>query len=420
MKIRIPPEFPERIRTILTAEPWLASNEPFGFDRQGLEEVASYLSSPDSQDADLGTLPLWHYLTNIYDEQGIKDQICQAILTNHPGHFRLIATLIPDLSDDMLNTVVEHFLNHPDLWTNRFLYVIENIADWGTRVLHPHLVALHDVLREVNRYYNDEYEFGDVEAALGGAPDEWVERYERSRNIRYLGRIRTPSAREALLRLLGRPDAVPRDQQWLIDWVPVYNGMLLDEQGASLLVFPKAYRGIIAGAGYSPHQVGISINTFHCQRCHTSALLLLDLNVISLDLGHEIRGATHIPMLTCECSDTVQARVVDDRIELLGDRWQVRAAGPDRTHEQSLHLIPHRNQWGVDNVGPHANHQVGGFPAWEQSPEYPACPGCGKTMLFVAQIDSGDNMGHCFWGDGMCYVFWCNDCATATTLYQQG
>jgi hypothetical protein len=421
MKARISSDLPERIETILTTEPWQATDEPFGFDRQGLEEVAAFLTSGDSRGVDLGTLPLWHYLRRIYDGWGIKDRICQAILATHPNHFRLITTLVPDLSDEMLSIVVDHFLNNPDLWDRRLIWVIECIAGWAPRILHPHLGALRDVLREIHGpdEDDDEDEFEGLEAALGGAPDNWVKRYERSENLKYLGRIRTPPAREALLRLVGRIDTTSRYRQWIVDWLPAYNGLFLDEHGARLLLFPRTYRGVIARAGHSPHRVCISLRSFHCQRCGTPARLLLALDIAALDLGHEIRGASHIPMITCECSDLVQARVLNDRIELLGDHWQVTADEPVMANEQSLHLVPHRNQWGMDYSVPHAMHQVGGFPAWVQDPEYPTCAGCGKVMSFVAQVDSSDNMGHCFWGEGMCYVFWCDDCAIAATLYQQ-
>lgn len=421
MEARTPSELPERIKTILTTEPWQATDEPFGFDRQGFEEVANFLVSENSWGADLATLPLWHYLRKVYDDQGIKDRICQAILTNHPDHFRLIVTLVPDLSDEMLTTVVDHFLNNPALWNRRLIWVIECIASWAPQVLHPHLSALRDVLREIGGYEeeDDENEFEGLEAALGGAPDSWVERYERTGNLHYLGRIRTPSAREALLRLISRVDTNSRSRKWIVEWLPVYNGLFLDEHGARLLVFPRAYRGVIARAGFSLHRVGISLKSFRCQRCGAPALLLLDLDVAALDLGRELRGAKHIPLITCECSDLVQARVLNDRIELLGDHWQVTAQEPTTTDEQSLHLAPHRNQRGIDYSVPHAMHQVGGFPAWIQDPEYPTCAGCGKIMTFVAQVDSSDDMGHCFWGEGLCYGFWCSDCAIAATLYQQ-
>lgn len=110
-------------------------------------------------------------------------------------------------------------------------------------------------------------------------------------------------------------------------------------------------------------------------------------------------------MITCECCDLVQTRVLNDRIELLGDHWQVTAKEPVTSNEQSLHLVPHRNQWGMDYPVPQAMHQAGGFPAWVQNPEYPTCAGCGKLMSFIVQVDSSDDMGHCFWGE---------DCATVS------
>ena len=54
--------------------------------------------------------------------------------------------------------------------------------------------------------------------------------------------------------------------------------------------------------------------------------------------------------------------------------------------------------------------QLGGFPSWLQDPEYPKCPSCLKTMLFIAQICMDDYVDELF------YAFLCEDgCRTAVT-----
>ncbi|MFF2483785.1 DUF1963 domain-containing protein [Paenibacillus sp. NPDC058071] len=59
--------------------------------------------------------------------------------------------------------------------------------------------------------------------------------------------------------------------------------------------------------------------------------------------------------------------------------------------------------------------QIGGHPAWIQDAEYPACPCCSNTMMFIGQIDMGqaDN------SEGIYYTFLCNDCLIAAVNYQQ-
>ena len=57
--------------------------------------------------------------------------------------------------------------------------------------------------------------------------------------------------------------------------------------------------------------------------------------------------------------------------------------------------------------------QIGGLPNWfHEEAEYPICSGCGKTMMFVGQLDCLEisDCGATF------YAFLCPDCQiTATT-----
>ncbi len=59
--------------------------------------------------------------------------------------------------------------------------------------------------------------------------------------------------------------------------------------------------------------------------------------------------------------------------------------------------------------------QIGGMPTWVQSPAYPKCPGCSRTMEFLAQLNNGQFPRH----EGIYYAFWCPDCHTTATTYQQ-
>ena len=60
-------------------------------------------------------------------------------------------------------------------------------------------------------------------------------------------------------------------------------------------------------------------------------------------------------------------------------------------------------------------HRVGGAPTWIQNPGYPACPGCATTMSSAGQIAVAD-LWH---GEGICYLHWCDTCATSAVVYQQ-
>ena len=57
---------------------------------------------------------------------------------------------------------------------------------------------------------------------------------------------------------------------------------------------------------------------------------------------------------------------------------------------------------------------IGGCPGWEQSPEYPICPLCQQTMLFLGQFQP-----HVAALEGLIYAFVCLPCGKSTTMYQQ-
>ncbi|WP_068780917.1 hypothetical protein [Paenibacillus sp. GM2] len=67
--------------------------------------------------------------------------------------------------------------------------------------------------------------------------------------------------------------------------------------------------------------------------------------------------------------------------------------------------------WELDS-----HSKFGGYPGWVQDAEYPDCPCCGRSMLFIGQLDWSDLEDY---GEGIYYMFFCpKDRITATT-YQQ-
>lgn len=59
--------------------------------------------------------------------------------------------------------------------------------------------------------------------------------------------------------------------------------------------------------------------------------------------------------------------------------------------------------------------QIGGHPEWVQYPEYPCCPGCQQTMMFVGQLEPIDILADT---EGMIYAFLCAECGKTTTRFQ--
>lgn len=72
------------------------------------------------------------------------------------------------------------------------------------------------------------------------------------------------------------------------------------------------------------------------------------------------------------------------------------------------------NTWEAYNAArqvfapaPQVESRPGGWPDWSQGPEWPSCPGCGRRMRLIWQLDSEPDTG-LMWGDvGRVYIFAC-------------
>ncbi len=84
----------------------------------------------------------------------------------------------------------------------------------------------------------------------------------------------------------------------------------------------------------------------------------------------------------------------------------------------SANSLPQRQLvLGVARRTPYISHgsHLGGCPLWVQYPEYPHCPGCQQTMVFVGQYEPY----HVNYIEGIIYAFLCTKCGLATVGYQQ-
>ena len=53
--------------------------------------------------------------------------------------------------------------------------------------------------------------------------------------------------------------------------------------------------------------------------------------------------------------------------------------------------------------------KLGGWPAWVQGPEYPACPECERQMELLFQLDSNDNLDYMFGDVGCAHITQCRE-----------
>jgi hypothetical protein len=60
--------------------------------------------------------------------------------------------------------------------------------------------------------------------------------------------------------------------------------------------------------------------------------------------------------------------------------------------------------------------RLGGHPTWIQDADYPRCPECSDSMMFIAQVDQEDfDEG----SEGIYYAFACRKCRKTAATYQQ-
>lgn len=119
-----------------------------------------------------------------------------------------------------------------------------------------------------------------------------------------------------------------------------------------------------------------------------------------------------VTCLDCAAADVSLVRVDGARIEWLGDACE-RAEGWDLAPARAALVA--RPAWeAVEWTCADGLSQVGGHPSWIVDLDYRPCPGCGRTMRFVAQVGLGD-LG----GEGVFYAQHCDDCAIVGVTYQQ-
>ncbi len=87
------------------------------------------------------------------------------------------------------------------------------------------------------------------------------------------------------------------------------------------------------------------------------------------------------------------------------------------TNKLSLSFKPRLKQHSADWLyTPTTFSQIGGLPSWIQDFNYPECPACNKSMIFIAQL-SGEDIEE--WGEGIYYAHLCPECSVTTVTYQQ-
>lgn len=133
-----------------------------------------------------------------------------------------------------------------------------------------------------------------------------------------------------------------------------------------------------------------------------------------------------IRILTCQCCtvfDTVFARVDSHGQPRWFEKNKLSTLALEHSADWTMlpHDILHPGEsrlplFAAEIFLPTTFSQLGGHPAWVQDADYPTCPTCAQTMMFLAQLSYEDIEEY---GEGMLYGFICPTCRTTATSYQQ-
>lgn len=170
----------------------------------------------------------------------------------------------------------------------------------------------------------------------------------------------------------------------------------------------------------------------HCRWCGRPLTAMFDLDVRDPRLSFLGLEGERLRLATCEwCSEFTPVYIEFDANG--GARWSAYNEGQPEILRQvkisddggmffesprRLVLGPRRRTPYEANIQgvPLRQSQLGGHPTWIQDAEYPACPGCRRSMLNVGQVATEELLGT---GEGITYVFMCPTCRLATTTFQQ-
>ena len=165
-----------------------------------------------------------------------------------------------------------------------------------------------------------------------------------------------------------------------------------------------------------------------CPWCRRQLVHLVEIDLSDSRFAFLGLTGERLPVLTCDACTCFGTAFMYSRISPEGkaqlaeenkrpewlpddlDSWQ---RSPWR--DQAVQLQQRRAIHAVDWCMPATISQIGGMPSWVQDPVFPKCPGCSKTMTFIAQVDNGQFPYH----EGVYYAFLCSACRVTATTYQQ-
>jgi hypothetical protein len=204
-------------------------------------------------------------------------------------------------------------------------------------------------------------------------------------------------------------------------------GWEVTDDGQKRQLYFDACTKLVRGTSSSPGSFRAIIDREGvCPWCGAQLTDLFDITPGALGLSGEVGLGAHFQVPTCQICTAFG--VVFGVVDGSGTgHWSSANSRP-------AHLPGDTATWGrlpqdslspggkraplfaADQFLPTTFSQVGGHPTWIQDADYPQCPECTKTMMFLAQLSHDEIEEH---SEGIYYSFICPSCRTTATNYQQ-
>jgi hypothetical protein len=201
--------------------------------------------------------------------------------------------------------------------------------------------------------------------------------------------------------------------------------------GSGCFSTPRAINLFICGEGIGgaePAQSAVMALKTHdqvCPWCDGKLMVLFDYNLKDPLVGFMKLSGQQLRIaacMHCNCYGTVFMKVDLDG----GYSWSEYNTVPDflpetePNEEFTLRALQLSERLmgtyeGAEWTLEAPTSQIGGHPAWIQDAEYPTCPCCSDTMMFIGQLD----MEQVAASEGIYYTFLCEACLIAAVNYQQ-
>jgi hypothetical protein len=184
---------------------------------------------------------------------------------------------------------------------------------------------------------------------------------------------------------------------------------------------------LVKGVSTSPGSFkAIADTEDSCPWCQAGLTNLFDVTPSEFGISSGVGDTDRIQVVTCEVCTAFE--LVFGLIDQNGlSKWHPKNARPEylpddsdtwgRLPQDSLTPAGERPPLlAASQFVPTSFSQLGGHPTWIQDAEYPQCPECSKSMMFMAQVSHEDIEDL---SEGIFYAFICPTCRITATRYQQ-